>query len=152
MWFNEDISTWQKKSQSRTHRFLCHYQIDCVTNPGTAVGHYATNSYMCTLELLIYMSSPLHRHTLNRPHFRVFNSTGCASVRHVLGHWFAFGYPWHMPGAPVTAGIPTGALSAGGRLPTEDPMSPEPKDVLQHLSTSVNTILHVWIFKCIWQS
>lgn len=72
------VATWRysdiTKGNNGAHSFLCHYQIDCVTNLSTTVGHYANNSYMCTLELLIYMSSHLHRHTLNRPHFRILTT------------------------------------------------------------------------------
>lgn len=133
------VVSWRHHKRKRT-------VSSAVTNLSTAVGHYTNNSYMCTLELLIYMSSPLHRHTLKRPRFGI-GTTVCvrlsAAARpwSVICLWWALTHAWGSP----TAGVPTGALGVGG-----SPRLQNLQDVLQRSSTSINIIPCVRVFKCVW--
>lgn len=119
------VVSWRHSDIKETYCFLCHYQIDGVTNLGTTVGHYTNNSYMCTLERLICMSSPLHRHTLKQTTLQNFNNRACMCVAArpwpVICLWLALTHAWGSP----TVGVPTGALSAGVASPLRTP-SPEP--------------------------
>lgn len=121
-WCVVSVVSWRYSDITKGNGFSCHYQTDCVTNLGTTVGHYTNNSYVCTLELLIYMSSSLHRHTLNRPHFRIWITLHvcvfCAACPWpVICLWLALTHAW----GSQTVGVPTGALSIGGCIPTEEP-------------------------------
>lgn len=54
VWRHENIQ--MTKENNGGHCVSCHYQIDCVTNLSTAVGHYATESCVRTLEhLCVYI-------------------------------------------------------------------------------------------------
>lgn len=75
---------------------------------------------MCTLELLIYMPSPLHRHALGQPHFRILK-TLCVSVCERCRTSLTSDLPQHMPGGSTIVGVPTGALNAGSGAPLRTP-------------------------------